>query len=83
MKMQTRVIVADDAGSAPAGSGVTVASPAGVGPTGANETGANQEDSAPCPRCSNDAPVRLEKADPQANTCYRCRTCGHIFSPRD
>lgn len=36
-----------------------------------------------CPRCSNDAPVRLEKADPLANTCYRCRTCGHIFSPRD
>ena len=37
----------------------------------------------PCPRCSNEVPVRLEKADPLANTCYRCRSCGHIFSPRD
>ncbi len=52
------------------GSGFDVA--AGVG-----------DDGASCPRCENDAPVRLEKADPQANTCYRCRTCGHIFSPRD
>jgi predicted RNA-binding Zn-ribbon protein involved in translation (DUF1610 family) len=41
------------------------------------------EKTSPCPSCSNDAPVRLEKADPLANTCFRCRTCGHIFSPRD
>ena len=63
MKMQTRVIAVDDAGSALVGD--------------------ESEQTAQCPRCSNDAPVRLEKTDPQSNTCYRCRTCGHIFSPRD
>ncbi len=35
-----------------------------------------------CPRCGEGAAVELEKADPGANTCYRCRPCGHIFSPR-
>ena len=35
-----------------------------------------------CPRCGESASLRLEKADPQAHTCYRCRPCGHIFSPR-
>ena len=35
-----------------------------------------------CPRCGASASLRLEKADPQAHTCYRCRPCGHIFSPR-
>ena len=68
MKMQTRVIVVDDVGTAPVDGGLR---------------GEAYEQSAPCPRCSNDAPVRLEKADPLANTCFRCRTCGHIFSPRD
>lgn len=68
MKMQTRVVGVDAAGHSPILSDPTI------------EGG---EDTAPCPRCSNDAPGRLEKADPQANTCYRCRTCGHIFSPHD
>ncbi len=35
-----------------------------------------------CPRCGASAALRLEKADPEAHTCYRCRSCGHIFSPR-
>ena len=68
MKMQTRVIATDNAGSAP----LVDDHAAAVG-----------EESSPCPRCSNDAPVRLEKADALAHTCYRCRTCGHIFIPRD
>lgn len=35
----------------------------------------------PCLRCGSDDTVRLEKARVEANTCYRCRGCGHIFSP--
>jgi predicted RNA-binding Zn-ribbon protein involved in translation (DUF1610 family) len=73
MKMQTRVIALDDLGGALAGDG-SVAEATMV---------QSDEDSSSCPRCSNDAPVRLDKADPMSNTCYRCRTCGHIFSPRD
>ena len=34
-----------------------------------------------CPRCEATEPVRLDKLREQDNTCYRCRTCGHIFSP--
>jgi predicted RNA-binding Zn-ribbon protein involved in translation (DUF1610 family) len=73
MKMQTRVVAVDDSGSALAGDR----------PVAAMAIAQIDEDSSPCPRCSNDAPVRLEKADPLSNTCFRCRTCGHIFSPRD
>jgi hypothetical protein len=35
-----------------------------------------------CPRCDFDNLVRLEKLRTLDNTCYRCRRCGHIFSPR-
>ncbi len=55
----------------------------GVDDAGGELVGDEGERVAECPRCSNDAPVRLDKADPLSNTCYRCRTCGHIFSPRD
>ncbi len=34
-----------------------------------------------CMRCGGEDTVRLEKARIDANTCYRCRGCGHIFSP--
>lgn len=34
-----------------------------------------------CLRCGSDDTVRLEKARVEANICYRCRGCGHIFSP--
>jgi predicted RNA-binding Zn-ribbon protein involved in translation (DUF1610 family) len=36
-----------------------------------------------CLRCGREDTVRLEKARLEANTCYRCRGCGHIFSPAD
>ena len=36
---------------------------------------------ATCLRCDSDDTVQLEKARTEANTCYRCRGCGHIFSP--
>ena len=36
---------------------------------------------ATCLRCDSDDTVRLEKARTEANTGYRCRGCGHIFSP--
>jgi len=34
-----------------------------------------------CLRCGGIDTFRLEKARSQANTCFRCRGCGHIFSP--
>ena len=35
-----------------------------------------------CPRCDSDETIALEKLRARDNTCYRCRKCGHIFSPR-
>ena len=44
--------------------------------------GADAADSAaPCPRCDETDAIALEKLRPHFNTCYRCRLCGHIFSP--
>lgn len=34
-----------------------------------------------CPRCALEDVIPLEKLRPHYNTCYRCRACGHIFSP--
>ena len=34
-----------------------------------------------CRRCGSNRVVGLEKLRPEDNTCYRCRPCGHIFSP--
>ena len=34
-----------------------------------------------CPRCDQTDAIALEKLRPHFNTCYRCRLCGHIFSP--
>ena len=34
-----------------------------------------------CPRCDETDSIALEKLRPHFNTCYRCRLCGHIFSP--
>ena len=39
------------------------------------------EDIAKCRRCGTDEVVRLEKLRTEDNTCYRCRRCGHVFSP--
>ncbi len=35
-----------------------------------------------CPRCGSEEIVKLEKVRHHDNTCYRCRMCGHIFSPQ-
>ena len=35
-----------------------------------------------CPKCGSEQPIRLDKLRSQDHTCYRCRFCGHIFSPR-
>ena len=35
-----------------------------------------------CPRCDSDFTIALEKLRERDNTCYRCRKCGHIYSPR-
>ena len=34
-----------------------------------------------CPRCGSPETVALDKMAPEYNTCWRCRRCGHIFSP--
>ena len=34
-----------------------------------------------CPRCGGFEAVRLDRLRRQDNVCYRCRACGHIFSP--
>ena len=34
-----------------------------------------------CPRCEDADAIALEKLRAHFNTCYRCRVCGHIFSP--
>ena len=34
-----------------------------------------------CPRCDDADAIALEKLRAEFNTCYRCRVCGHIFSP--
>ena len=34
-----------------------------------------------CLRCNSLSTVALDKMANNANTCYRCRACGHIFSP--
>ena len=35
-----------------------------------------------CPRCGSEEVVKLEKVRRQDHTCFRCRMCGHIFSPQ-
>ena len=37
---------------------------------------------AACPRCDVRDSIALEKLRAHFNTCFRCRLCGHIFSPR-
>ena len=34
-----------------------------------------------CPSCGTISVVELQKLRPDDHTCYRCRRCGHIFSP--
>ena len=41
----------------------------------------DQEDGSSCPRCGSTEHVRLDKLRERDHSCYRCRACGHIFSP--
>ncbi len=34
-----------------------------------------------CPRCGSTALVMLDRLRAEDNYCYRCRPCGHVFSP--
>ncbi len=34
-----------------------------------------------CPRCESAALVLLDRLRDEDNYCYRCRPCGHVFSP--
>ena len=34
-----------------------------------------------CPRCGSSALISLDRLRLGDNYCYRCRPCGHIFSP--
>ena len=34
-----------------------------------------------CPKCGSDKTIQLDKLRPHDNSCFRCRSCGHIFSP--
>ena len=34
-----------------------------------------------CAKCGFEQAVQLDKLRPRDNACYRCRLCGHIFSP--
>ena len=34
-----------------------------------------------CPRCESTALVMLDRLRNEDNYCYRCRPCGHVFSP--
>ena len=36
---------------------------------------------ASCPRCGSAELVPLDKLRPEDHACYRCRRCGHVFSP--
>ena len=36
---------------------------------------------APCPRCESLDLIRLDRLRRKDHYCYRCRPCGHIFSP--
>ena len=50
---------------------------------GAPSRQATKASTSPCPRCGSADLVRLDKLRERDNTCYRCRLCGHIFSPAE
>ena len=52
----------------------------GEEPDSAGDGGDDGPD-ARCPRCEDADAIALEKLRAHFNTCYRCRVCGHIFSP--
>ncbi len=46
---------------------------------GTGRSGNNGESE--CPRCSSAKVLRLDRLREMDNYCYRCRPCGHIYSP--
>ena len=36
-----------------------------------------------CPACRSGGVARLDRLNDDDHACYRCQTCGHIFSPRE
>ncbi len=55
---------------------------AGASGAGAQDRAVGREKGAVrCLRCSSPTTVALDKMAADANTCYLCRACGHIFSP--
>ena len=36
-----------------------------------------------CPRCESISLVALDRLRAGDNRCYRCRPCGHVFSPAE
>ena len=34
-----------------------------------------------CPKCGSELATQLDKLRPEDHTCFRCRRCGHVFSP--
>lgn len=49
-----------------------------------DDAGIEDEDAgARCPQCEETDSIALDKLRPHFNTCYRCRLCGHIFSPAE
>ena len=52
----------------------------------ATDDDAGGEDADPgarCPQCEETDSIALDKLRQHFNTCYRCRLCGHIFSPAE
>lgn len=41
----------------------------------------NEKGGVRCLRCGSPTTIALDKMVDDANTCYLCRGCGHIFSP--
>lgn len=63
---------------------VTLLSGVQGGMPDATEDDAGIEDTgARCPQCEETDSIALDKLKPHFNTCYRCRLCGHIFSPAE
>ena len=50
-------------------------------PTGEIAPLGGSSSASPCPRCGSPELVRLDRLRRRDNVCYRCRPCGHIFSP--
>ena len=48
---------------------------------GADHTGGSPGTAGRCPKCGSTELVSLDRLREEDNSCYRCRSCGHVFSP--